>query len=101
MSLSIAIDQLRGTGWTTLDSSGCCYDADGQQYPSVGRVRREFAQAGFELEIEHVGAFSCYRARWREAGAADFAGSVVSLSEAEAAVFALAQMRRSLAAAVV
>lgn len=99
MSLSIAIDQLCLTGWSTLDTSGCGYDAEGRVYPSLVRVRGEFARAGFELEVEHIVEFNCFRARWREAGTTGFAGSVAGVSEPEAAVFALAQLRRSLAGA--
>lgn len=98
MSLSIAIDQLHSTGWSTLDTSGCGYDADGRPYPAMARVRREFAQAGFELDVQHIAEFNCFRARWREAGGSAFEGSVVSVVESEAAVFALAQLRRGLAA---
>lgn len=98
MSLGIALDELRSTGWAGLDSSGCGFDAGGRAYPGVARVTQEFAQAGFEFAITRIDAFNCYRAHWREAGASEERGSVVSLSEQEAAVFALAQMRRGLVA---
>lgn len=97
MSLSIVLDELRATGWSGLDSTGCQFDSTGRAYPGVRRVEREFQAAGLDFQITHVGQFNCFRAEWREPGAADLAGSVVSASEAEAAVHALAQMRRTLA----
>lgn len=98
MSLAIAIDELRSTGWTNMDSAGCSFDADGRSYPGAVRVKQEFAAAGFELELARVDRYNCVRATWREAGG-KAAGTVVGQSHDEAAVFALAQLRRSLAAA--
>ncbi len=98
MSMSIVLDELLATGWSGLDSSGCQYDSAGRAYPGLSRVEREFSSAGFELEVTHVGQFNCFRAEWREAGATEPAGSVVSASRDEAAVHALAQLRRSLSA---
>ena len=63
------------------------------------RVHQEFASAGFDLSISHSEKFDCYRAEWREAGAESIAGSTVSKSQEEAAVYALSQLRRSLAIA--
>ncbi len=97
MGLNHALDELRATGWSDLDSAGCAYDTDGRAYPTVSRVRQEFAAAGFELDISRVDQYSCYRASWRDAGGSD-AGAVVGYTEAEAAVYALAQVRRTLAA---
>lgn len=102
MSLSFALDELLATGWSCLDSTGCSYDHDGRAYPGVARVQQEFALAGHELTITKVAKFNCYRAVWREAGSGNESiQAVVSLSEPEAAVFALAQFRRSLAAQLV
>lgn len=98
MSISIVLDDLLATGWSGLDSSGCQFDSIGRAYPGVRRVAREFNAAGFEFQITHVGQFNCYRTEWREPGAVEIAGSAVSASEIEAAIHALAQMRRSLAA---
>jgi hypothetical protein len=95
MSLSFAIDALHAAGWSALDTSGCGFDDSGRAYPSIARVRNEFSRAGFDLDIRRVDQFNCYQATWREAGAADAAGSVVSLTEIEAAVFALAHLRRA------
>jgi hypothetical protein len=97
MGLSIALDELLTTGWSGLDSAGCSFDTDGRTYPTVSRVQREFVQAGFDLSITRVDRFNCFRAEWREPGSGVAAGSVVSNSEQEAAVYALAQLRRSLA----
>jgi hypothetical protein len=99
MGIAIALDELLATGWSGLDSSRCSFDPTGRAYPTVQSVHQEFASAGFNLAITHVPTFDCYRAEWREAGAATIAGSTVSRSQEEAAVYALAQLRRSLAAA--
>ncbi|MEZ6244300.1 MAG: hypothetical protein R3B57_14800 [Phycisphaerales bacterium] len=98
MGIDFAIDELYATGWTALDSSGCEHHADGRAYPSPDTVRREFDQAGFDLSLRHIQLFDCYRAEWRDrSGAA--AGAVVGQTEAEAAVYALSQLRRALAIA--
>lgn len=97
MTLIYAIDELYKTGWSDLNSAGCRHAADGRGYPSVERVRREFAEAGYELVVRHVNLFDCYRAEWRYAERA--VGAVVGQSDEEAAVYALAQLRRQLAAA--
>lgn len=102
MSLSFALDELLATGWSCLDSTGCSYDVDGRAYPGVTRVQQEFSHAGYELTMTRVAKFNCYRAEWREAGnTTDQTQAVVSQSEQEAAVYALAQLRRSLATQLV
>ena len=98
MGLSFALDQLQATGWSCLDSSGCSYDTDGRAYPTLARVQQEFAAAGFELSITNQTKFNCFRAEWREVGAID-TQHIVGHTEAEAAVYALAQLRRSLVTA--
>lgn len=95
MALSFALDELLQTGWTCLDTSGCAYDVDGRTYPSVERVRRELSAAGFAFEVSRSDEYKCFRACWREAGEAEDAGAVVGHTEAEAAVYALAQYRRT------
>lgn len=102
MGLNFALDELHATGWCELDSAGCSFDTDGRAYPTVERVRREFESAGFDFSTERVEAFRCHRAEWRERGPAVPGedaehGAVVGHSEAEAAVFALAQFRRRVA----
>lgn len=95
MGLNFAIDELKCTGWSDLDSAGCTFDADGRAYPTVERVRQEFHAAGYEVVVSHADKFGCYQAEWRSVGADD-EGSAVGLTEAEAAVFALAKLRRKL-----
>ena len=99
MGLDFAIDELLATGWSALDSTGCEHHSDGRAYPRVPRVTDEFRAAGFELTVRHVQLFDCYRAEWRD-GSGNAAGDVVGRTEAEAAVNALSQLRRSLVAAV-
>jgi len=102
MDLTFALDELLATGWSCLDSAGCTYGPDGRAFPTVGRVQQEFAAAGFELSLTKVAKFDCFRAEWRETGAAGLhSDSVVSRSETDAAVYALAQFRRSQAATLV
>lgn len=99
MSISLVLDELLSTGWSGLDSTGCSYDATGRAYPGVERVKNEFAAAGFQLEITEIPAFRCCRAQWHEAGSNEGAGSVIAATREEAAVHALAQLRRALATA--
>jgi hypothetical protein len=98
MGLGFAIDDLYATGWPVSDSSGCVRHADGRSYPGPERVRVEFQAAGFDLSVRHVQLFDCYRAEWKDASGGA-AGGVVGRCEAEAAVYALAQLRRSLVGA--
>jgi hypothetical protein len=97
MGLNLALDELRATGWSDLDSTGCAYDTDGRAYPGAVRVAQEFAAAGFDFKVERVDQYACYRASWRERSGTE-SGAVVGFTEAEAAVYALAQLRRTLAA---
>lgn len=96
MGLDFAIEELVSTGWSALDSTGCEHTPDGRVYPGVLRVQQEFTHAGFELNIRYVQLFDCHRAEWSDkSGKA--AGAVVGRTEAEAAVYALAQLRRQTA----
>ena len=95
MGLDFAIDELYATNWTPLNSSGCKHHSDGRAYPTVDRIKKEFAEAGFTITLRHVQLFDCYRAEWRDASN-NPAGAVVGRTEAEAAVYALSQLRRSL-----
>lgn len=102
MGLSFALDELQATGWSDLDSTGCAYDTDGRAYPTVARVQQELALAGVELTLTKVAKFNCHRAEWKDAGApADSSQAVVGHTEAEAAVYALAHVRRSQARSLV
>jgi hypothetical protein len=96
MGLDFAIDELYATGWSGLDSASCEFHADGRSFPSVERIKKYFAQAGFTLTTRHIQLFDCYRAEWRDAS--NDGGAVVGQSEKEAAVYALSQLRRQVAA---
>lgn len=98
MGLDFAIEELFSTGWSALDSTGCSSAPDGRLYPGVDRVRREFEAAGYELTLRRIDLFDCCRAEWRLPNG-QAVGAVVGQSESEAAVYALAQMRRSSAIA--
>jgi hypothetical protein len=93
MGLDFAIDELMGTGWSAMDTTGCEHTPEGRVFPGVLRIQREFAQAGYELSIRYVQLFDCHRAEWSDASGAPV-GAVVGGSEREAAVYALAQFRR-------
>lgn len=94
MGLDFAIDELMATGWSAMDTTGCEHTPEGRVFPSVLRVQREFADAGHELSIRYVQLFDCHRAEWSDSRG-DPAGAVVGAGEREAAVYALAQFRRS------
>ncbi|MDX9912895.1 MAG: hypothetical protein RBS39_13815 [Phycisphaerales bacterium] len=98
MGLSFAIDELYATGWTALSSAGCEYASDGRAYPTLDRVRDEASQLGLELRLVHIQLFDCYRAEWRDRNGGG-SGAVVGHCQAEAAVYALSQIRRSMALA--
>ncbi|MFM9956672.1 MAG: hypothetical protein ACKVZJ_01240 [Phycisphaerales bacterium] len=93
MGLDFAIDQLFGTGWSALDTSGCEYHG-GRCYPGLGRVLREFSAANADLSLRKVDLFDCYRAEWRDASGRAL-GGIVGSTELEAAVYALAMFRRA------
>jgi hypothetical protein len=98
MGLDFALDELYATGWTNLDTQGgSVQHTDGRAHPSLERVRQEFAAAGCTFTLRRIDRFNCYRAEWTKP---DGRGteSVVGHSEAEAAVYALAQLRRQLVA---
>lgn len=112
MGLDFAVSQLEATGWAGSESGGCGRLADGRVYPEPVRVSREFADAGFVLRLRHVPLFDCYRAEWSEASTEAVAGdsgpdaggsvrTVVGRTCDEAAVYALALMRRSAAMATI
>lgn len=94
MNLQYSVDKLYETGWQPTDVTGCERLPDGRLYPSVAQVQAAFAAAGYSLTIRHVQLFDCCRAVWSDStGTA--AGAVVGADEREAAVFALAQLRKS------
>jgi hypothetical protein len=99
MNLEFSVEKLYETGWqpepgASAGSSGLEKLSDGRLYPSVLKIQEIFASAGFELAIRYVQLFDCYRAVWTDhQGAA--AGAVVGADEREAAVYALAQLRKN------
>jgi hypothetical protein len=103
MNLSYAVERLLETGWTPDHSTDLDALPSGIRFPSVLAVHQEFTRAGIELRIKHNLMFSCYRATWAPVGeplddahAADERhGTVVGACEREAAVYALAQLRRT------
>ena len=100
MNLEFSVDKLYETGWHAREPgvAGMERLPDGRLYPSVLKTQELFAAAGFELAIRYVQLFDCYRAVWMDrSGAA--AGAVVGADEREAAVYALAQLRKSAAPA--
>ena len=103
MNLEFSVDKLYETGWhpeSVAASSPTNLERlpDGRWYPSLVKIQEIFAKAGYELAIRYVQLFDCYRAVWTDrSGAA--AGAVVGSDEREAAVYALAQLRKTAAPA--
>lgn len=108
MNLEFSVEKLYETGWQPEmpagGSGGSAAEGmeslpNGRLYPSVLKIQEIFAAAGYELAIRYVQLFDCFRAVWTDrSGAA--AGAVVGSDEREAAVYALAQLRKSLVGAV-
>ncbi len=95
MGIDIALDELYASGWMPSNDADCSRHTDGRSFPSPRRVAREFSAAGCDLSIEHIESFGCYRAKWADVEGNE--GTVVGHSENEAAVYALAHMRRQTA----
>jgi hypothetical protein len=101
MNLDFSVDKLYETGWqpdagqlAAPPFSGLERLPDGRLYPSVLKIQELFAAQGYELAIRYVQLFDCFRAVWTDrSGAA--AGAVVGADEREAAVYALAQLRKT------
>jgi len=96
MGLEFAIDELYATGWSSLDTLGCEHHTDGRSFPTSTRVTNEFEAAGFAFSVRHIQLFDCFRAEWKEIDGGE-TGAVVGQTESEAAVYALSQLRRTLA----
>lgn len=96
MGITFALDELYATGWSTLDTAGCELADDGRWFPTAAVIAREFESAGYTLSVTHVQLFDCHRAEWRRADGTA-AGAVVGQSADEASIYALSQLRRSLA----
>ena len=93
--LELAIDELYATGWAALDTTGCQHHSDGRTYPGPVRAQKEFAGLGHELRIVYVQLFDCYRAEWVD-GTGQATGAVFGSTEVEAAIYALAILRKLL-----
>jgi hypothetical protein len=67
------------------------------RYPTVAAVQRVFDGAGLELSITPHLMFGCCRAEWKamdgNSASEGLTGTVVGSCEAEAAVYALANLR--------
>jgi hypothetical protein len=103
MNLNYAVDSLLEAGWLPADQADLERLPDGRSFPSIVAVKREFERAGLQLSIRHNAAFKCYRATWAPSGekldpghaADEMHGTVVGACEREAAVYALAQLRKA------
>jgi hypothetical protein len=87
MSLNYAVDRLYEVGWTPSGTEIQTLP-DGRVYPTVNGVKKEFSDAGLSLSLKQTPKFNCVQATWKS-------GTVVGTSEAEAAVYALAQLLSS------
>lgn len=100
MNLVYAVARLLETGWTPVGEE-LERLPDGRAYPSVASIEQEFARSGLDLSIRHNNAFGCCRATWGPASESEQSddphGTVVGSCEREAAVYALAQLRESMA----
>ena len=98
MNLAFSVDKLYETAWQpSASDTGLERLPDGRAYPSVASTQQLFAAAGLTLVIRYVQLFDCFRAVWTDSSGAAL-GAVVGSDEREAAVYALAQMRRAQAA---
>jgi len=103
MGLDFAINELLATDWRPETDAACSRTPDGRAYPSIEQVWASFAEEGVQLRLIRVDAFDCWRAEWggvtpeTDAGE-DRSGGVVGQTAEEAAVYALAQMRRQIRA---
>jgi hypothetical protein len=97
MGLDFAIDELYASGWSANLTEQCERHHDGRAFPGVDRVVTEFREAGYDITVRHIQLFDCFRAEWRD-DAGNASGAVVGNTSAEAAVYALAQLRKNLAA---
>lgn len=105
MNLTYAVERLLETGWSTHGERDVGRLPDGRAYPGVAAIRRTFAREGLDLELKQNFMFNCCRATWAPKGEQpdpdhaedDLHGTVVGADETEAAVYALAQLRGSIA----
>jgi hypothetical protein len=106
MGLDFAIDALYETGWRAdvlveprsggaSDSEMLARHVDGRVYPTETCIQNFFAEQGYELGVRHIQLFDCYRAEWRSR-TGEASGAVVGQTAAEAAVYAMSQLRRKI-----
>ena len=93
MGLDFAIDALYATEFKPSEVPNCRTHIDGRAYPSLDAIDAAFTAHGSSLTIRHVQLFDCYRAEWRN-DQGQTLGAVVGQSADEAAVYALALLRR-------
>ena len=97
MTINYAVDRLYQTGWLPTDNSPLERLPSGLRYPTLAAVTRVFEDAGLELSIKPHLMFGCCRAEWKAVDEnsvfAELTGTVVGSCEAEAAVYALANLR--------
>ncbi len=98
MGLDFAIDALYLTEFKPTDVTDCRTHKDGRAYPTLDAVNMAFTAHGTSLTIKHVQLFDCHRAEWRDAQGMQL-GAVVGQTAEEAAVYALALLRRQQPAA--
>lgn len=102
MTLEYAVERLYETGWTAVEENDIETLSDGRKFPSVAAVKRQFDEVGLSLSIKHNLMFNCFHAAWtpRDPGNTDaHPGTVIGACDREAAVYALAQLRESMAMA--
>jgi len=101
MNLEYAVERLYQAGWDP--KLQCDQEAlpDGRRYPSIEAARQEFARFGLKLDIKHNLMFNCYYANWSptetEPDEPAMRGTAIGTDPREAAVYALAQLRSSIA----
>ena len=101
MSLNYAVERLYQMGWNP-SGNDVSQLPDGRVYPSVSGVEKEFADAGLRFAVKPNPKFHCVQATWSATEPQDDRhGTVVGASEAEAAVYALAQLIGSAEASAV
>jgi hypothetical protein len=93
MNISFAVDRLYETGWLPTSEIQLDKLPNGLRYPTVSAVQKLFEEAGAVLTLKPHLMFGCWRGEWSSLNGEDLRGTVVGASEAEAAVYALANLR--------
>jgi hypothetical protein len=95
MSLVFAVDRLYDCGYVPSQRRLLQRLDDGRRYPATPDILREFTAHGLTLRMKFITLFNCYRAEWSplsDNSASIGHGYCVGSTEAEAAVYALAQL---------